>query len=105
SEAEIPELLEKLALERRIVYASALNRDHFGNPFPVTSKLLGFADEIFTLTAVCAVCGGDAIFSQRMMGGHPAFGEIIKVGGKEMYEPRCRNCFVHPNEQKKLDLS
>ncbi len=104
NEAGIPELLENLALERKIVYASALNRDHFGNPFSVTSRLLGYADEIFSLTAVCAVCGGDAIFTQRIINGKPAFGEIIRVGGKDLYEPRCRNCFVHPSEQSKLEI-
>jgi len=100
--SRLPQHLEDLANSGRTVYVAALNRDHFGNPFRMTVDILAISDEIYTLSAVCSRCGSDAIFTQRIINGSPAFGEIIRIGGKDLYEPRCRNCFVWPSAQKRI---
>ncbi|PYB67818.1 thymidine kinase [Thermoplasma sp. Kam2015] len=100
--ARLPQRLEDLANSGRIVYVAALNRDHFGNPFRITADILAISDEIYVLSAVCSKCGNDAIFTQRIINGVPAFGEIIRIGGKDLYEPRCRNCFVWPSTQMRI---
>ncbi len=92
----LEEALNNLAFMKKRVYVSTLNKDYKGVPFGVSERLLAYADEIYSLTAVCTKCGEDAVFSQRMIDGVEESGPRIVVGGKEAYQPRCRNCFVKP---------
>jgi len=96
----LPEISDKIASENKIVYIAALNKNHLGIPFKTSMEILSRADQIYSLTAVCAKCGEDATFTQRILNGKETFGETIKIGGKESYEPRCRNCFVFPDEEE-----
>ncbi len=89
-----PEFLDTLANSGKIVYASTLNRDHRGEAFKNSKSLLGIADKVYTLAAVCTKCGGEATFTQRIADNKPVFGDTILIGGKNLYEPRCRECFV-----------
>ncbi len=100
----LPDIADKIAGENKMVYIAALNKNHFGIPFKTSMEIMARADQIYSLTAVCAKCGEDATFTQRIINGKETFGEAIKIGGKESYEPRCRNCFVYPDksELKKL---
>ncbi len=98
-DSKLPGILDKIASENKIVYIAALNKNHLGIPFKTSMKIIALADQVQSLTAVCAKCGEDATFTQRIMDGHEVFGEQIKVGGKESYEPRCRKCFVYPTEE------
>ena len=90
----IVELLGLLSENRRVV-ASGLNLDFRAEPFESTKELLVRADKITYLSAVCAVCGRDATRSQRLVEGKPAPRDspLVLVGGKELYEPRCRTCY------------
>ena len=90
----IEEALNNLASSKKIVYVSTLNKDYKGRPFSVSENLLAYADTIHSLTAVCTKCGEDAVFSQRMIDGVEESGPRIVIGGREAYQPRCRNCFV-----------
>lgn len=92
----LEEVLNDLASKKKMVYVSTLNKDYRGSPFGVSERLLTYADEIYSLTAVCTKCGEDAVFSQRMIDGIPESGPRIVVGGKEAYQPRCRNCYIKP---------
>ncbi|MGC8538710.1 MAG: thymidine kinase [Candidatus Micrarchaeia archaeon] len=96
SDSGVVEFLEGLSDSGKNVYVATLNRDHTGRPFENTTKALSVADEIHMLTAVCAKCGADATFSQRILNGKESFGKRIVIGGKESYEPRCRHCFIRP---------
>jgi thymidine kinase len=90
-------LLDRLADEKKVI-ACGLNLDFRAEPFATTMELAARADRVRYLSAVCVVCGQEATRTQRLIGGKPAPKEspIIVVGGKEMYEPRCRDCFERP---------
>jgi thymidine kinase len=90
-------LLDKLADTKRVI-ACGLNLNFRAEPFPTTMHLAARADRVLYLSAVCVVCGQEATRTQRLIGGKPAPKDspLIIVGGKEMYEPRCRNCYAPP---------
>lgn len=92
-------LVVKLAKKGINVIASGLTSDFRGNPFEVTIQLLGRAEFIKKLQAICQKCFGPASMSQRLSNGKPASAneETIKVGSKELYEPRCRQCHEIPD--------
>jgi len=93
----VVELLDRLADQKRVI-ACGLNLNFRAEPFPTTMKLAARADRVRYLSAVCVVCGQEATRTQRLVGGKPApmDSPTIVVGGKELYEPRCRSCYVAP---------
>lgn len=78
-----------LRRDARVIVAG-VERDHRGLPFEPFPSLLCEADEVSKLTASCAVCGGAAVHTQRMVNRDDA----IVVGGAESYQARCRRCFT-----------
>ncbi len=88
---DIIELCEMLADKIKVI-VTGLNLDFRGEPFKVVSEILPRADRILHLTAICAVCGENATRTQRLVDGKPADYDspVIVVGGKELYEARCR---------------
>lgn len=94
--AALAKVLDRLADSGKTVYVSLLNRSHRGEPFGNASEILARTDTVHSLTAICVRCGGEATFTQRVRNGKEVFGELIQIGGKDSYEPRCRNCFVRP---------
>ena len=67
------------------VIAAGLDQDSRGVPFETTSQLLGLADCVEKITAICTTCGKEATKTYRVK----AQGERIQVGSMGMYEPRC----------------
>lgn len=94
----IVSLLDRLAADKKVI-ACGLNLNFKAEPFETTMELAARADRVRYLSAVCVVCGQEATRTQRLVGGMPAPKEspVIVVGGKEMYEPRCRTCYVPPS--------
>lgn len=94
---EIVPLLDGLAQDKKVI-ACGLNLDFRAEPFSTTMELAARADRVRYLSAVCVVCGQEATRTQRLVGGKPAPKDspVIVVGGKEMYEPRCRSCYQAP---------
>jgi thymidine kinase len=90
-------VLDRLADTKKVI-ACGLNLNFKAEPFATTMELAARADRVRYLSAVCVVCGQEATRTQRLIGGRPAPKEspVIVVGGKEMYEPRCRNCYAPP---------
>lgn len=85
------------------IVAAGLDLSYRGEIFPVTCDLMAYADHVRKLSAVCSVCKGDASLTQMVVDGKPytkplAEGGNIKVGGRELYEARCRKCWVGPDK-------
>ena len=72
------------------VIAAGLDLDWRGQPFGPMPALMGVAEYVTKLHAVCARCGGAGTRSQRLVA---AEGQLF-VGGAAAYESRCRACFV-----------
>jgi thymidine kinase len=83
------EVVVALLRQGRRVVVAGVERDHTGRPFEPFPALLCEADEVLKLSGPCTVCGRPAVHSQRI---GEAPGRIV-VGGAEMYEARCRECF------------
>ena len=97
-EPEIVAAVVALAAGCRVV-AAGLDLDFRGEPFGPMPELAKLADGVTVLTATCAVCGGVATRSQRLLDGQPAPREaaIVQIGGRELYEPRCAQHHVVPS--------
>lgn len=68
-----------------------------GRPFEPLPALMAVAEDVLKLTAVCAVCGEDAVFHQRLAAADPGDPRIptpAQVGGIESYQARCRRHFT-----------
>ncbi|WP_127818635.1 thymidine kinase [Microbacterium sp. CPCC 204701] len=68
-----------------------------GRPFEPLPSLMAIAEDVLKLTAVCAVCGADAAFHQRLAAGEvgdPNLPTREQVGGIESYQARCRRHFT-----------
>ena len=80
------------------VIVAGLDQDFRALPFPAMSELLAVAEQADKLYAICVRCGAYATRSQRLIDGLPAPSDAptIAVGGLEMYEARCRACFLSP---------
>lgn len=87
---DAPLMCEKFANDGKIVIVAGLNGNFKREEFPVISKLIPLCEEIKMLSSVCTLCGEDAHFTRRKNESEKGV-EII--GGIEMYEPRCRECF------------
>lgn len=89
-------------LERdKSVTLAGLNLDFRGEPFEALTQLYMEADKQTFLKACCKKCGREnvAIFTQRLTEEKeiaPADEPRIKLGAADIYEARCRNCFVRP---------
>jgi thymidine kinase len=90
---QLPEVCDQLALKGIRVIVAGLDMDYTGKPFGQIPNLLAKADYITKLHAICVKCGNIANYSYRKS----ADGGQILVGEKEMYEPRCRQCFQEKN--------
>jgi thymidine kinase len=71
------------------VIVVGLQFDAWGRPFSPLTELMDMADEALHMYAACRICGGQARYSQRMV---PVTTNTL-VGGADLYEPRCAQCF------------
>ena len=79
----------ELAENGKTVIIAALDATFQRKPFGSILELIPVAEKVIKLTAVCAVCGADASFTQRMV----SSSEVKLIGGAESYRPVCRVCF------------
>jgi thymidine kinase len=78
------------------VVVAALDRDFRAEPFPVSAGLIERADRVDLLVAECGRCGLPAALTQRLREGVPVplDDAVVRVGGDELYEPRCERCWA-----------
>ncbi len=72
------------------VIIAGLDQDYMGVPFEPMPQLLSVAEYITKTHAICVRCGQPANYSQRTV----ETKERVAVGASDMYEARCRRCFV-----------
>lgn len=104
----IVNLAIKLRESGKKVIFNGLDMTFEGKPFLSTALLMGIADKVVKLHAVCVCCGADATFSQKLINGKPVKDgnavDVEDVSGKSeiTYEARCINCFVSPEKAKNV---
>ncbi|WP_203580093.1 thymidine kinase [Microbacterium hibisci] len=94
---ELVPAVDALVADGVAVVVSGLCITFDGRPFEPLPALMAMAEDVLKLTAVCAVCGEDAAFHQRIVdegGGDPRIPTRAQVGGIESYQARCRRHFT-----------
>ncbi len=85
---------QKLADTGKRVIVAGLDQDYRGKPFEPIPHLLAVAEYITKTLAICMVCGNPADRTQRITNQK----DRVVVGAHNVYEARCRKCFVPPSE-------
>lgn len=78
---------------KRIICAG-LAQDYKGLPFGAMPELLSMADEIVSLKAVCSKCKKIGMASRTYRKPGVDSNEQVLVGGKDIYEARCFDCWM-----------
>ncbi len=87
---EISMVCDELALRGVRVIVAGLDMDYQAKPFGQMPFLMAKADFVTKLHAICVKCGHIANYSYRIIPNE----EQVMLGAKNVYEPRCRNCFI-----------
>ncbi len=90
---DLPRVCQELALLGVRVIVAGLDMDYKGNPFGPMPALLAVAEYVTKVHAICVHCGSLATHSYRLAAGN----EVVLLGEKESYEPRCRTCYAMGN--------
>lgn len=72
------------------VYCAGLDLDYNNTPFETVMRLMGHADSVQKVKAVCAGCGDDAHVTFK----HSESNYRLEIGSKEIYTPFCRACYI-----------
>ncbi|MEM7799601.1 MAG: thymidine kinase [Chloroflexota bacterium] len=91
---DVVQICEELADQGKRVICAGLDMDFRGEPFGPMPILMGRAEVVDKLRAICVVCSAEASRTQRLIDGQPAAYDdpIVMVGAAEVYEARCRAC-------------
>ena len=90
------DVVRELATRGLLVIVAGLDVTFLGQPFEPLPSLMVGAERVDKLTAVCSVCGADAIFHARKTagGGRNVNAVTENVGGVETYQALCRRHFT-----------
>lgn len=93
-----PDLVEvggDLAGRGLVVVVAGLDVTFAGQPFEPLPSLMVAAERVDKLTAICTVCGADAVYHQRVSASAATDTDLVAehVGGAEKYQARCRHHF------------
>ena len=91
---DLVDICEELASMGKRVIVAGLDQDYRGKPFEPIPQLLAVAEYITKTLAICVVCGNPADRTQRTTSQQ----ELVLVGAHNVYEARCRKCFVPPKD-------
>lgn len=92
-DAELPRYCQELAQRGVRVIVAGLDMDYKGQPFGPIPHLLAVAEYITKVHAICQHCGNLATHSYRLV----ADDNMVVLGEKDRYEPRCRTCYQMGN--------
>jgi len=91
----LTEVCVKLANSGVRVIIAGLDMDYKGQPFGPIPSLMAVAEHVTKVHAVCMQCGTPANYSYRLTKDT----QTVLLGEKDAYEPRCRQCYYHLNQQ------
>ncbi len=99
--SEVISLASELIAAGKRVLAAGLDMTFTAEPFGPVPALMALADKVTKLSAVCMVCGGSAIHTQRLGESQ----QLVVVGAAGLYEARCRAHFSpHPDVEASQQL-
>ena len=90
------DVCEQLANNGIRVIVAGLDMDYLGRPFGPMPALLATAEYVTKVHAVCVCCGEIASYSYRMA----ASASQVLLGETDLYEARCRPCFLEGMQSK-----
>lgn len=89
----VSELLEENKDNNFEIIGAGLEMNFLRQPFGSVPDLMVIADKVLKLSAVCVKCQkNDAVYTQKLTRST----DVIEVGDKDTYEPRCRSCHTIP---------
>jgi len=93
--SDLSGVVTRLAGRGAVVMVAGLDVTFDGLPFAPLPWLMALAERVDKLTAICTVCGTDAVYHTRV---EPARAQATDpvaehVGGLEKYQARCRHHF------------
>jgi thymidine kinase len=86
---ELPNVCTQLANRGVRVIVAGLDMDYQGRPFGPMPNIMAVAEDVYKVHAVCVKCGAPANYSYRFTKNN----DVVLLGEKESYEPRCRHCY------------
>jgi thymidine kinase len=97
---ELVPVVMKLVSQGLHVIVSGLAMTYDRQPFAPIPNLMAMADKTTKLSAICIVCGEEAVYHKRIMKNgkniNPLEADPKLVGRTDAYEARCRKCFDKP---------
>jgi thymidine kinase len=92
---DVVDVVTELAARDLVVVIAGLDVTFSGQPFEPTPSLMALAERVDKLTAICTVCGAEAVYHQRVAPVAASDTDLVPehVGGSEKYQARCRRHF------------
>lgn len=90
-------VVQKLLGLKKHVVVAALPLTYDRQPFVPIPTLMAMADKVTKLSAICVICGAEAVYHKRITNGQkidPLEADPKLVGRLESYEARCRACYT-----------
>lgn len=93
---DLVDAVAALAARDIVVVVAGLDVTFTGQPFEPLPSLMALAERVDKLTAICTVCGAEAIFHSRVGAASATDVDLVPehVGGPEKYQARCRRHLV-----------
>ncbi len=88
-------VISKLVDQGKHVIVTGLALTYTREPFSPMPELMAMADKVDKLTAICNICGREAIYHKKIIGAEKNPFSIVEanVGKTDIYQARCRACF------------
>jgi thymidine kinase len=95
---ELVPVVDRLARRGLVVIVAGLDVTFSGRPFEPLPSLMALAERVDKLTAICTVCGEEAVFHVRLDASTVGADALVaaNVGGTDIYQARCRRHFTTP---------
>lgn len=93
---ELIKVARTLANKGKRVILAGLDMDFKGEPFGPMPGLMGIAEFVTKVHAICMKCGGVASYSYRLTKSD----QKVLLGEQDAYEARCRTCFYENSDNE-----